>query len=73
MGEKFERHRQPWTSDEIQKLHRVAGKGMSLRAAATPSSAARIRAGPRRLVGAKATSSWRPAAASPIPASDPRM
>lgn len=32
MGDKFERHRQPWTSDEIQKLHRLAGKGMSLRA-----------------------------------------
>lgn len=32
MGEKFERHRQPWTSDEIQKLHRLAGKGMSLKA-----------------------------------------
>jgi hypothetical protein len=32
MGEKFERHRQPWTSDEIQKLHRLAAKGMSLRA-----------------------------------------
>jgi hypothetical protein len=28
----FERHRQPWTSDEIQKLHRLAAKGMSLRA-----------------------------------------
>ena len=32
MSEKFERHRQPWTSDEIQKLHRLAGKGMSLKA-----------------------------------------
>ena len=32
MGEKFERHKQPWTSDEIQKLHRLAGKGMSLKA-----------------------------------------
>ena len=31
-GKGFERHRQPWTSDEIQKLHRLAGKGMSLRA-----------------------------------------
>jgi len=27
----FERHRQPWTTDEIQKLHRLASKGMSLR------------------------------------------
>ena len=32
MGETFQRHRQAWTSDEIQKLHRLAGKGMSLRA-----------------------------------------
>jgi DNA-binding NarL/FixJ family response regulator len=32
MGEKFERHRQPWTSDEIQKLHRLAAKGMSMKA-----------------------------------------
>ena len=32
MAEKFERHKQAWTSDEIQKLHRLAGKGMSLRA-----------------------------------------
>ena len=30
----FERHRQPWTTDEIQKLHRLAAKGMSLRAIA---------------------------------------
>lgn len=33
-GEKFERHRQPWTQDEIQKLHLLAGKGMALRAIA---------------------------------------
>ncbi len=32
MGENFQRHRQPWTSDEIQKLHRLAGKGMSMKA-----------------------------------------
>jgi len=32
MSGKFERHRQPWTSDEIQKLHRLAAKGMSLKA-----------------------------------------
>ena len=32
MGEKFQRHRQPWTSDEIQKLHRLAAKGMSMKA-----------------------------------------
>ena len=34
MGERFERHRQPWTSDEIQKLHLLAGKGMALKAIA---------------------------------------
>ena len=33
-GEKFERHRQPWRQDEIQKLHQLAGKGMALRAIA---------------------------------------
>ena len=33
-GEKFERHRQPWRQDEIQKLHLLAGKGMALRAIA---------------------------------------
>ena len=33
-GEKFERHRQPWRQDEIQKLHLLAGKGMSLKAIA---------------------------------------
>lgn len=32
MAEKFLRHRQPWTSDELQKLHRLAGKGISLKA-----------------------------------------
>jgi hypothetical protein len=31
MAERFERHRQAWTSDEIQKLHLLAKKGMSLR------------------------------------------
>jgi hypothetical protein len=34
MGERFERHRQPWSSDELQKLHRLAGKGLSLKAMA---------------------------------------
>src|SRR3954447_25964704 len=34
MGEKFERHRQPWRQDEIQRLHVLAGKGMSVRAIA---------------------------------------
>jgi hypothetical protein len=32
MAEKFERHRQAWTTDEVQKLHLLAGKGMSLKA-----------------------------------------
>ena len=32
MTEKFLRHRQPWNSEEIQKLHRLAAKGMSLKA-----------------------------------------
>ena len=32
MAERFERHRQPWTSDEIQKLHTLARKGMALKA-----------------------------------------
>ncbi len=31
-AEKFERHRQPWTQDEIQKLHTFAKKGMALKA-----------------------------------------
>ena len=34
MTDKFERHRQAWKQDEIQKLHQLAGKGMSLRAIA---------------------------------------
>lgn len=34
MAEKFERHRQPWKQEEIQKLHQLAGKGMALRAIA---------------------------------------
>ena len=33
-GEGFERHRQPWTTDEIQKLHQFAKKGMALKAIA---------------------------------------
>jgi len=35
MAERFERHRQAWTTDELQKLHALARKGMSLRAIAT--------------------------------------
>ena len=34
MAEGFERHRQPWTQDEIQKLHKLAAKGMALKAIA---------------------------------------
>lgn len=34
MPERFERHRQPWTSDEVRKLHLLAGKGMALKAMA---------------------------------------
>ena len=34
MSDKFERHRQPWKSDELQKLHRLATKGMAVRAIA---------------------------------------
>jgi DNA-binding NarL/FixJ family response regulator len=34
MSERFERHRQPWRQDEIQKLHLLAGKGMALKAIA---------------------------------------
>jgi DNA-binding NarL/FixJ family response regulator len=32
--ERFERHRQPWTSEELQKLRLLAGKGMALKAIA---------------------------------------
>jgi DNA-binding NarL/FixJ family response regulator len=34
MAEPFTRHRQPWKSEELQKLHQLAGKGMSLKAIA---------------------------------------
>ena len=34
MGERFERHRQPWRADELQKLRTLAGKGMALKAIA---------------------------------------
>ena len=34
MAEKFERHRQPWRQDEIQKLHTLGKKGMALKAIA---------------------------------------
>ena len=32
MTERFERHRQAWTPGEIQKLHQLVAKGMSLKA-----------------------------------------
>lgn len=34
MGDKFERHRQPWTPDENAKLHTLAAKGLGLKAIA---------------------------------------
>ena len=34
MAEKFQRHKQPWRQDEIQKLHTLAKKGMALKAIA---------------------------------------
>ncbi len=34
MAERFERHRQAWTPDELQKLHTLAKKGMPLKAIA---------------------------------------
>ncbi|TCK19784.1 hypothetical protein EV667_4246 [Ancylobacter aquaticus] len=32
MAERFERHRQPWTYEELEKLKPLAKKGMALRA-----------------------------------------
>ena len=34
MADKFTRHRQPWKSEEVQKLHTLAAKGMGLKAIA---------------------------------------
>lgn len=34
MTERFERHRQAWTREEIQKLHMMVAKGLSLKAIA---------------------------------------
>jgi hypothetical protein len=34
MKDKFERHKQPWTPAEIDKLHTLAKKGMPLKAIA---------------------------------------
>ncbi len=33
-NDRFERHRQPWTSAEIAKLHTLAKKGMPLKSIA---------------------------------------
>ncbi|MET0371851.1 MAG: hypothetical protein ABW039_10795 [Sphingobium sp.] len=33
-AERFERHKQPWTQEEVQKLHMLAKKGMALKAIA---------------------------------------
>ncbi len=33
-SERFERHRQPWTTAEVQKLHSLAKKGLALKAIA---------------------------------------
>ena len=30
-GKAFERHKQAWTTDEVQKLHMLAKKGMALK------------------------------------------
>ena len=32
MTERFERHRQPWTNEEVEKLKALAKKGMALKA-----------------------------------------
>jgi DNA-binding NarL/FixJ family response regulator len=34
MGENFVRHRQPWKSEELQKLKTLAAKGMGVKAIA---------------------------------------
>ena len=31
MSDKFERHKQPWKPDELQKLRTLAGKGKGLK------------------------------------------
>ncbi|WP_443971969.1 hypothetical protein [Sphingobium sp. CR28] len=33
-GARFERHKQPWTADELTKLRTLAAKGMALKAIA---------------------------------------
>jgi hypothetical protein len=32
MSDRFLRHKQPWTHDELQKLHTLAKKGIGLKA-----------------------------------------
>ena len=34
MSERFVRHKQPWTMDELEKLKRLAAKGMGLKSIA---------------------------------------
>jgi len=34
MAKRFERHRQPWKPEEVQKLHTLAKKGMPLKSIA---------------------------------------
>ena len=34
MSDRFQRHKQPWTSDEVHKLQTLAAKGMGLKAIA---------------------------------------
>ena len=34
MSDRFQRHKQPWTSEEIQKLQTLAAKGIGLKAIA---------------------------------------
>jgi hypothetical protein len=34
VADRFERHKQAWTQDEVQKLHRLDEKGMGLKAIA---------------------------------------
>ena len=34
MKERFERHKQPWKAEEVDKLHQLAKKGMALKAIA---------------------------------------
>ena len=34
MAERFQRHKQPWTSDEVHKLQTLAAKGIGLKAIA---------------------------------------